>query len=71
VLIAEDGAEAMRLILKERPDLMVTDFLAPEVDGLSLVEKLRSQLSTRYIPIIVLTPRGEEDSKANWSEQEK
>ncbi|MBP1741527.1 MAG: type secretion system protein (GspE) [Deltaproteobacteria bacterium] len=68
VLIAEDGAEAMRLILKEKPDLMVTDFLTPERDGLSLVEKLRSQLSTRYIPIIVLTPRGEEDSKAKWNE---
>jgi len=68
VLIAENAAEAMRLILKEKPDLMVTDFLTPEMDGMSLVGKLRSQLSTRYIPIILLTPRGDEGSKAKWSD---
>ncbi len=68
VLTAEDPVEAMRLIMKEKPDLIVTDFLTAEMDGQSLAEKLRSQLSTRYIPIIVLTPRGEDDSKEKWSE---
>ena len=68
VLTAENPAEAMGLILKEKPALMVTDFLTPEMDDLSLVEKLRSQLSTRYIPIIMLTPRGNGDSKTKWSE---
>jgi type IV pilus assembly protein PilB len=68
VLNAKNSAEAMKLILKEGPDLLVTDFSEPEIDGMSLVEKLRSQLSTRYIPIIVLTARGEEDSKAKWKE---
>jgi type IV pilus assembly protein PilB len=68
VLTAENPAEAMGLILKEKPALMVTDFLTPEMDDRSLVEKLRSQLSTRYIPIIMLTPRGNGDSKTKWSE---
>jgi len=54
--------------MKEKPDLMVTDFIIREMDGLSLVEKLRSQLSTRYIPIIMLTPRGDDDFEAKWSE---
>ena len=68
VLDAEKPAEAMKLMLKEGPDLMVTDFTEREIDGMSLVEKLRSQLSTRYIPIIMLTPRGDDDFKAKWSE---
>jgi type IV pilus assembly protein PilB len=68
VLTAENPAEAMRLVMKEKPDLMVTDFIIREMDGLSLVEKLRSQLSTRYIPIIMLTPRGDDDFEAKWSE---
>jgi len=68
VLTAENAAEAMRLILKEKPDLLLTDFLTPEMDGLSLVKKLRSQLSTRYIPILMLTPRGDVGSRAEWTE---
>jgi len=67
VLTAENAAEAMRLILKEKPDLLVTDFLTPEMDGPSLIKKLRSQLSTRYLPILMLTPRGDVGSRAKWS----
>ncbi|MCU0596871.1 MAG: Flp pilus assembly complex ATPase component TadA, partial [Desulfobacterota bacterium] len=67
VLNAETAAEAMRLILKEGPDLMVTDFTDMEIEGMSFVEKLRSQLSTRYMPIIVLTSGRGEDSKAKRS----
>jgi type IV pilus assembly protein PilB len=62
VLDAENSAEALKLILKEAPDLMVTDFTEREIEGLSLVEKLRSQLSTRYIPVILLTSGGDEGS---------
>jgi len=50
--------------LQEKPDLVVTDFLMPKMDGLTLIRKLKSQLSTRYIPIIMLTAKGEVDSEA-------
>ena len=68
VLTAENGLEALRLILKEKPDLVVTDCLMPEMDGLALVRKLRSQLSTRYIPIIMLTAKDEVDSEVKGIE---
>jgi type IV pilus assembly protein PilB len=68
VLTAENATEALRLTLKEKPDLLVTDFLTPEMDDLSLAQKLRAQLSTRYIPIIMMTPKGDAGSTAKWSE---
>ena len=64
IITAENGLEALKLALQEKPDLVVTDFLMPKMDGLTLIRKLKSQLSTRYIPIIMLTAKGEVDSEA-------
>jgi type IV pilus assembly protein PilB len=63
VLTAENGLEALKLAIKERPDLVITDFLMPGMDGLALIKNLRSQLSTRYIPIIMLTAKNEVDAE--------
>jgi len=63
VITAEDGLEALRLALQERPDLVVTDLLMPEMDGITLIKKLKSQLTTRYIPIMMLTAKDEVDSE--------
>ncbi|MFO7784871.1 MAG: response regulator, partial [Desulfatiglandales bacterium] len=60
-LTAKDGLEALRLALQEKPDLIITDLLMPKMDGLTLVKKLKSQLATRYIPIIMLTAKDEAD----------
>jgi len=63
VITAENGLEAMKLAVQEKPDLIVTDFLMPKMDGVTLIKKLKSQLSTRYIPIIMLTAKDEVDSE--------
>jgi type IV pilus assembly protein PilB len=63
VITAEDGLEALKLTMQERPDLIVTDYLMPKMDGVTLIKKLKSQLSTRYIPIIMLTAKNEVDSE--------
>jgi CheY-like chemotaxis protein len=62
-LTAKDGAEALRRAIQEKPDLIITDFFMPEMDGIALVEKLRSQLTTRCIPIIMLTVEDSVDSE--------
>jgi type IV pilus assembly protein PilB len=59
-----NGLEAYRSALQEKPDLIVTDYLMPEMDGITLIKKLRSQLATRYIPIIMITAKDEEDTEA-------
>jgi two-component system alkaline phosphatase synthesis response regulator PhoP len=57
VISADNGAEALDLALKEKPDIIVTDFQMPVMTGMELVEKLREHEETRDIPVIMLTAR--------------
>jgi signal transduction histidine kinase len=51
-----DSREAAALFIDFQPDLVLTDWLMPEVDGYSLIEQLRALTSTdEYLPIVVLT----------------
>ncbi len=63
VVTAEDGIEAMNLAQAEKPDLIITDFLMPRMDGYTLIKKLKSQSATRDIPIIMVTEKDELDSE--------
>ncbi len=63
VITAENGLEAMKIAMQEKPDLMITDFLMPQMDGVTLIKKLKSQLATRYIPVIMLTAKDEVDAE--------
>lgn len=55
VVSARNGAEALDLIAKERPALVITDILMPKLDGYALVQKLRTNPLTRGIPVIFLS----------------
>lgn len=57
--LAENGHEALAALEKERADLVVTDLQMPEMDGLTLVETIRSRYSD--IPVILMTAHGSED----------
>ena len=61
VISAEDGLKALRIAMQEKPDLIVTDYLMPKMDGIELTKKLKAQLGSRYIPIIMLTAKEDED----------
>ena len=60
VEFAGDGAEALRRIADSPPDLVLTDLMMPEMDGLELV----AQIVSRYplIPVILMTGRGNEQT---------
>ena len=60
---AKDGFEVLKLVFKEKPDLIITDFIMPKMDGVALIKKLKSRLATRYIPIIMLTAKDEVESE--------
>lgn len=60
VHIAHNGAEALRLWEKHRPDLLILDVMMPEVDGWDVCETVRQEGST---PVILLTARGEEPDR--------
>lgn len=69
VMVMEDGAEASAFLTNPkrsstaeqriRPVLILLDLKMPKVDGLELLKRLRSEPSTRLIPIVVLTSSNE------------
>jgi len=63
VFTATNGEEAIRLAINEKPDLIVLDVMLPGMDGIDVCRKLRQNVSTSDIPIIMLTARGEESDK--------
>ncbi len=63
VITAENGVEALKLASTENPDIIVTDYVMPEMDGVMLIRKLKSKEDTRAIPIMMLTAKDEEESE--------
>jgi type IV pilus assembly protein PilB len=63
VLSASNGHEAMALVHRQHPDLVITDLRMPEVDGLGLLRALRRDLSTCLIPVLFLTVVGDLESE--------
>ncbi len=58
---AQNGRAALALALEEAPQMVITDWLMPEMDGLELCKRLRSTEAGRDLYILVLTGRGEEE----------
>jgi signal transduction histidine kinase/DNA-binding LacI/PurR family transcriptional regulator/DNA-binding response OmpR family regulator len=57
VLKAHNGVEALEMMRKNKPDLVLLDLMMPDMDGFGVMEKMKGMESTRDIPIIVLTGR--------------
>ena len=55
VLKAQNGQEALDAMQKQRPALIITDILMPKMDGFTLLYHLRTDLSTRDIPVVFLS----------------
>ena len=55
VVMAEDGAQGVALAQRETPDLILLDMSLPVIDGWQAARQLKSEATTRGIPIIALT----------------
>ena len=55
VLTAADGDEALEIVLKEMPDIILLDINMPKVDGFEVVESVRADKKTAFIPVIMIT----------------
>ena len=60
VLRAEEGEEALMIAEETPPDIVVLDWMLPDVSGIEVCRRLKARQQTRQIPIIMLTARGEE-----------
>ncbi len=63
VITAHDGDAGYELAVARQPDLIISDVQMPKRDGFELCRDLRANASTRAIPIILLTARGEVDDR--------
>jgi len=63
VLEAQDGEEALLLAAEEKPDLVLLDWMLPQLSGIEVCRRLRGRQETRNVPIIMLTARGEEGDR--------
>lgn len=63
IVEAVDGSDALRKLEKKPVHMLITDINMPELDGISLVKKVREIAAYRFIPIIVLTTESHDDKK--------
>lgn len=55
VLLAENGVDAMQIVLSEGPRVVLTDWMMPQMDGLQLCRSLREHEGVRFVYLIVVT----------------
>ena len=60
LLTAEAGDEALTLAQEEEPDLILLDWMLPEVSGIEVCRRLKAKPATARIPVIMLSARSEE-----------
>ena len=63
VFEARDGEEALILAAEVKPDLVVLDWMLPQLSGLEICRRLRGRGDMRNVPIVMLTARGEETDR--------
>ncbi|TZF85578.1 response regulator (plasmid) [Pedobacter sp. BS3] len=68
VITATNGAKAWEKVQKVIPDIVITDVLMPEMDGLELCSKLKNDVLTSHIPVIMLTAKTDDYSRINGLE---
>ena len=63
VIEAENGNEGFSMALKNNPDIIISDIMMPVMDGMAMCRKLKTDIKTSHIPIILLTAKAGEESK--------
>lgn len=86
VQTARDGAEGLSAVSKQVPDLILLDIIMPDLDGVSMLKKLRENKQTENVPVIIISNLSEVEKitgilqaktgviehivKSNWSMEE-
>lgn len=63
VLIADNGAKGLEMAVKEKPDLIILDIIMPELNGFTVLKRLKANESTKDIPVVILTVLSAEEKK--------
>ncbi len=69
-LVAVNGQQGVELATQEVPDLIISDIMMPVMDGYQTTKALRETQITNHIPVVLLTARGDRDSRLRgWEEK--
>lgn len=63
VVTLSESINAVKVVENERPDLIILDWMMPEVSGIELCRKLKSEPDLLDIPIFMLTAKGQEEDE--------
>lgn len=63
-----NGREAMDYILREKPDLVISDVMMPEMDGMTLCRKMKQNLNVSHIPVVLLTAKSKAEDRVEGLE---
>ncbi len=62
-LTASDGVEALQIVQSDAVDLLILDVMMPRMDGFAVCERLRSDVRTAFIPVLMLTASADENHR--------
>jgi two-component system phosphate regulon response regulator PhoB len=60
IVRAQDGEQAVKLVARERPDLILLDAMMPGLSGFEVLRRLKGDSAVRSIPVIMVTAKGHE-----------
>ncbi len=63
IITACDGQEGIQKTLRDNPDIIISDVMMPVMNGLEMCERLKTDINTSHIPIILLTARSSDEAK--------
>ncbi len=67
VVTANDGLQALEVVAKETPDLIVLDWMMPQLNGMETLKRLKQNDTTKDIPVIMLTAKSQDvDVLRGW-----
>ncbi len=66
--LAENGLKALEILKKREIELIITDVMMPEMDGIELCKQVKNTFETSHIPLIILTAKATIDSKVEGTE---
>jgi len=67
VVVARSGKEGIKAAIRYKPDLILLDIMMPHMDGYQVLDRLKKSRRTLSIPVIMLTAKGDDESKMKAS----